>query len=509
MRHTYQNPRYYFILLFAAAVFSLQTAGPAFAGNLPFGSECKSNGECRSNDCEDSDIKGKRFCDCSFDNDCSIQYGVQPNEEWDCIDGADLSHDLDYCQSTLRGSLFPIATGTASFLDFFLDSEAALRVTQDELIELSKEPQLRIKIPGLNFSEPEVFGGEGELGIRTPFLAEYIFAVYQYALIVGGVVAVVMIIVGGLKYTISGGSSDKTGDAKKHIGNAVTGIVLLLFTYIILNQINPELVSFKNISLNYIAAKSLDDTVYEDRDLPDSYVIPKPRKITDTSYDEIFKQFGNCIDADWRILKAFAYKESGLNHEIVNRKGFIGLFQTKPPNCRDALKPYPAWSAHCEELKDPYVNTAVGSMMLKHGLKRVKQTCGAQVDVVIGGGLLYLNHNSGGLALKHLLANGACTSQEKLVQEIKTFWIEYMQDKVRNKAKKQKREPTQAALDEAGAKGRAIHDGKSGSGRGVYSLAVGLQIQQLGVTDFFDTSQNGTGACPLEKPPSALTAPSS
>lgn len=91
-----------------------------------------------------------------------------------------------------------------------------------------------------------------ELKVPLPFvkttdgkvqnLKDYIQGVYRLLIGVGALFAVVMIIIAGYQWMFSGGSSDKTGDAKKRIWNASIGLVLALLSYIILNTISSRLV---------------------------------------------------------------------------------------------------------------------------------------------------------------------------------------------------------------------------------------------------------------------------
>jgi len=74
-------------------------------------------------------------------------------------------------------------------------------------------------------------------------LSTYIRGVYRLLIGAGALFAVVMMIIAGYQWILSGGSSEKTGSAKKRIFNAWIGLVLALLSYVILNAITPRLVS--------------------------------------------------------------------------------------------------------------------------------------------------------------------------------------------------------------------------------------------------------------------------
>jgi len=78
--------------------------------------------------------------------------------------------------------------------------------------------------------------------IDMPWLAEYISGVFRYAIPVAAVLAVVMIMIGGLQWLTSAGDAGRVGAAKKRIMNAVVGLTLLIGSYLLLNIVNPNLV---------------------------------------------------------------------------------------------------------------------------------------------------------------------------------------------------------------------------------------------------------------------------
>jgi hypothetical protein len=66
---------------------------------------------------------------------------------------------------------------------------------------------------------------------------------YQFALMIGGVLAFGIIVFGGVKYMTSAGNPSGQGDAKEWIEAALIGLLLLVGAYFILNVVNPQLTS--------------------------------------------------------------------------------------------------------------------------------------------------------------------------------------------------------------------------------------------------------------------------
>lgn len=110
-------------------------------------------------------------------------------------------------------------------------------------------PDLNVDVPGLTFAE--VLDVNGLLHIN--FIPEYLNGLYRYALGAGAIIAVVMVMIGGAQYMIgSGMGSVEAG--RKRITNAITGLILVLSAYTILNVVNPNITFFEPLALKYVKA---------------------------------------------------------------------------------------------------------------------------------------------------------------------------------------------------------------------------------------------------------------
>lgn len=58
--------------------------------------------------------------------------------------------------------------------------------------------------------------------------------------VIGGAVAVIAIIIGGLRYNTSGGDSGKVASAKNTIIYAVVGLIIIIFAQVIVNYVITE-----------------------------------------------------------------------------------------------------------------------------------------------------------------------------------------------------------------------------------------------------------------------------
>jgi hypothetical protein len=138
----------------------------------------------------------------------------------------------------------------------------------DQNVKL-ETPNLRVGIPGVQLTAPTIDTAAGVINVS--FLGQYIAQVYRYAVAVASVVAVVMIIVAGFQWTASGGSPDAIGSAKKRIVGAVTGLILAVGSYTILYAVNPELVQFRNLSVQYVQPQNVGEDLPENSELPDDF----------------------------------------------------------------------------------------------------------------------------------------------------------------------------------------------------------------------------------------------
>jgi hypothetical protein len=83
----------------------------------------------------------------------------------------------------------------------------------------------------------------GSNPISTSTAPGYLIAnLYQFALLIGGLLAFGAIVYGGVKYVTSGGNPSSQSEAKEWIWSALLGLLLLVCAYLILATINPNLV---------------------------------------------------------------------------------------------------------------------------------------------------------------------------------------------------------------------------------------------------------------------------
>lgn len=82
--------------------------------------------------------------------------------------------------------------------------------------------------------------------------AEYINLIFKFGLGIVGLIALGLIVFGGIEYIAYAGNPSKLAEAKDRVVSAFIGMILLTSAYILLREINPKLVELKNPELRNI-----------------------------------------------------------------------------------------------------------------------------------------------------------------------------------------------------------------------------------------------------------------
>ncbi len=99
--------------------------------------------------------------------------------------------------------------------------------------------------------------------VKSNTLGLYIKAIYEYLLYVAGVLAVIVIMIGGFQWITAGGNQSKIGEAKERVTSAIIGLFLALGSYLLLYTITPDLVKIHD--LNMPSIMPINDYCIEDQ----------------------------------------------------------------------------------------------------------------------------------------------------------------------------------------------------------------------------------------------------
>ena len=121
---------------------------------------------------------------------------------------------------------------------------SAIFVSANFMVAKAYEPLVRI--PGLPPAGP----------IN---LSQYIVGLYNFLLSIVGIVAVMMLIIGGMKYIAAAGNASVISDAKDTIWNAILGLLLALLSWVIVSTINPDVLYIKHPASSLIGNEFKND----------------------------------------------------------------------------------------------------------------------------------------------------------------------------------------------------------------------------------------------------------
>lgn len=121
-------------------------------------------------------------------------------------------------------------------------------------------PELQIDLPTLTLTDKVqcTVGEGGSWECKIPWIGEYVKAIYDYGLGIAGILAAIVLMAGGVVWLISAGDASRVSLAKELISGSVTGLVILMSSYVLLIQINPELVNFRPIKIGAIQPSEVE-----------------------------------------------------------------------------------------------------------------------------------------------------------------------------------------------------------------------------------------------------------
>jgi hypothetical protein len=131
-------------------------------------------------------------------------------------------------------------------------------LTQILLLTPSIASAAALDIPCKPSATPAAAPASGTTAANTD-LFTCINQLYKYALIISSIAATFMIILAGYLYIFSGGNDKRVSTAKSFISTSLLGIAVLLTGFLLLKQINPNLLSIKNITPQQIAYEDWDE----------------------------------------------------------------------------------------------------------------------------------------------------------------------------------------------------------------------------------------------------------
>ena len=121
---------------------------------------------------------------------------------------------------------------------------------------------LQVKIPGIEkISSQHVTCNDDTCSV--PWIGIYISAIYRYAVSIVGLLATVVMMFAGMLWITAAGNTEQISKAKSYISAALTGLVLTLTSWVILYQVNPDLIKFTSIKIVPVEKHTPESTTNE------------------------------------------------------------------------------------------------------------------------------------------------------------------------------------------------------------------------------------------------------
>ncbi len=235
--------------------------------------------------------------------------------------------------------------------------------------EVQFTPQ--VSLPGTQFQTGKAYTITGKT------LGEYISGIYFFVTWLAIIFAVFLLIVNGYRWLFAGGDPTRIGAAKRSIGKALSGLVVIIFAYMLLSSINPRLVEFDGISISSIKELTLPqipgqtsgpltcsiDTAATNRAkdfAPESKVVYNQalKKATKSGVSELFEN-------DCTLLKAIVLTESNGILGRESSKHACGLGQVVPSSIPSSEKTGMTDAQVCNKLKnDPFYSARQAAIVL-------------------------------------------------------------------------------------------------------------------------------------------------
>lgn len=139
------------------------------------------------------------------------------------------------------------------------DGKRCVQEMATQAIEKPKPivPELSVSIPGFGkFSDVKC--DDQTVSCQIPWIAEYIKAIYNYGLLIIGVLSVIVMMIGGVMRITAAGNKQQISHANSFISGSILGATIAICSYMILFLANPNLVIWSPVNISYIDREDLD-----------------------------------------------------------------------------------------------------------------------------------------------------------------------------------------------------------------------------------------------------------
>lgn len=140
---------------------------------------------------------------------------------------------------------------------FFASDARAFGLSEAEKECVAAKNLIPLQVPIIGACDPNsdsvCCSEDGTATVAVKGAPDYINTIFKFGIIFIAILLVGVLVLGGLMYTGSGGNPERAGTAMSFIKNAAYSLVVLIFSVVILNQVNPRLVSLNVSNVKKVA----------------------------------------------------------------------------------------------------------------------------------------------------------------------------------------------------------------------------------------------------------------
>jgi len=209
-------------------------------------------------------------------------------------------------------------------------------------ILISPLENLQIKIPGLDKLAEQHTATCTDNGATTqctlPWIAIYIKAIFNYSMGALGILAAIALMIGGVTWIVAGGNASRITTSKSWISASITGLIIGVTSYILLNEVNPSLTSLKPIQLKAVR----EEIVLMDSDSYEAYTGEAITAAFSKEMVDAIKEIGQEYDVSpcWYVAN-FKFESGGqvnaigpdvnvtVNNSTTYKNGFCAIISRR------------------------------------------------------------------------------------------------------------------------------------------------------------------------------------
>lgn len=194
----------------------------------------------------------------------------------------------------------------------------------------------------------------GEFRVAPDNIGEYFNVIFLIAIGLCGVLAVIMIVIGGIQYMGDESVFGKT-QAKERITKAILGLIIALGAFALLNTINPELLGGGGVNIKQVSAEIIDLPDAGDGTVDPDFKKGKGSYSTDASVSPGVTAVVNKLQQGWELNQFRVYTNNRMlisikkgtqidNSNVIDIKpGINGYAESGTAKVGDKKTPVGSW----------------------------------------------------------------------------------------------------------------------------------------------------------------------